>query len=101
MTTTDLTRSLIYLDLNDVDGLIDIARYGVMPMATNPATQQLIQRLAIGIITQVLGDKAMTTAVGKGQIDPENDEERPLFEGRPALAVYPLTPLQQVDPPMN
>ena len=70
-------------------------------MATNPTTEQLIQRLAIGIITQVLGDKAMTTAVGKGQIDLEDDKERPLFEGRAALAVYPLTPLQQVEPPMN
>jgi hypothetical protein len=54
MTSSDLTRSLIYLDLNDMDGLIDIARYGVAPMATNPKTRQLIQQLANGIVSWVI-----------------------------------------------
>ena len=58
----------------------------------------LMQQLANGIVTQVLGDKAMTTAVDKTLAAPDNDEERPLFEGRAALAVFPL---QQVNPPMN
>ena len=102
MTECDLTRSLLYLDLNDMDGLIDIARYGVAPMATNPKTQQLIQQLANGIVSQVLGDKAMAEVVGKAPADPDNDEERSLFEGRAALAVLPLAPLQQqVIPPAD
>jgi hypothetical protein len=102
MTSNDLTRSLIYLDLNDMDGLIDIARYGVVPMTTNPKTQQLIQQLANGIVSQVLGDKTMTAVVGDAPADPDNGEERPLFEGRAALAVLPLAPLQQqVSPPVD
>jgi hypothetical protein len=102
MTKSDLTRSLIYLDLNDMDGLIDIARYGVDPMTTNPKTRQLIQQLANGIVSQVLGDKAMAEVIGEAPADPNNDEERPLFEGRAALAVLPLAPLQQqVTPSAN
>jgi hypothetical protein len=60
-----------------------------------------MQQLANGIVTQVLGNKAMTTTVGKTLADPDNDEKRPLFEGRAVLAVFPLASLQQVSPPIN
>lgn len=101
MTATDLTRSLIYLDLPDVDGLIDIVRYGVEPMATKPTTRQLIQRLANSIVPLVLGDEAMAAVVGNGSVNPEDDEERPLFEGRAVLAVLPVAALAMVNPPVD
>jgi hypothetical protein len=69
---------------------------------TNPKTQQLIQQLANGIVSQVLGDKAMAEVIGEAPADPNNDEEQPLFEGRAALAVLLLAPLQQqVNPPAD
>jgi hypothetical protein len=77
MTEHDLTRSLIYLNLYDMDGLIDIARTTITPNTITPLQLELIQRLATAIVKP---------------IKPTNDE---LFEGQVALAVYPLEPLTE------
>jgi hypothetical protein len=77
MTTNDLTRSLIYLNLYDMDGLIDIARTTITPNTITPLQLELIQRLATAIVQP---------------IKPNTNE---LFEGRVALAVYPLSPLTE------
>lgn len=75
MTERDLTRSLIYLNLHDVDGLIDIARN------REPLTElqtELVQRLATTVVTILADDQ---WPIPKA------------FEGRIALAVLPLAPL--------
>ena len=89
MTNNDLTRSLIYLDTFDMDGLIDIARFGVDPTSTNEATWQLIQRLAIAIVDHVSPhDEAAIRAQHQSQT--YNDESPPQFSAKAALAVFPL-----------
>ena len=80
MTERDLTRSLIYLNLYDMDGLIDIARADTSTNTITPLQFELIQRLATAIVQP---------------IKPATDE---LFEGQVALAVYPLEPLTPQPP---
>ena len=74
MTERDLTRSLIYLNLYDMDGLIDITRADI----TTPLTSlqlDLVKRLANAIV------------------EPLKSNTCEPFEGQVALAVYPLQPL--------
>ena len=82
MTENDITRSLIYLNLYDMDGLIDIARANTSTDTITPLQFELIQRLAMAIVKPV-------APVGFDS-QPQTAE---LFEGQVALAVYPLTPL--------
>ncbi len=94
MTNDDLTRSLIYLDSFDMDGLIDIARYGVDPTITSEVTQQLMQRLATAIVDMVApNNEAVIRADHHTQTatNIENDESMPLlFSPGAALVVLPF-----------
>ncbi len=92
MTNDDLTRSLIYLDSFDMDGLIDIARYGVDPATTNEVTRLLMQRLATAIVTMVTPhDEAIIRAANHTATNQEDDESiTPLFSPGAALVVLPF-----------
>jgi hypothetical protein len=91
MTSNDLTRSLIYLNLYDMDGLIDIARADTSTNTITPLQFELIKRLAMAIVKPV----APVEFEG-GQL-----QQSPLFEGRVALAVYPLEPLTEQQGGLN
>jgi hypothetical protein len=82
MTERDLTRSLIYLNLYDMDGLIDIARADTSTSTITPLQFELIKRLAMAIVKPV--------APAGFERQPQAAE---LFEGQVALAVYPIEPL--------
>ena len=86
MTDRNTTRSLVYLNHFDMDGLITIARNG---LETNPTqfTHQLIQRLAIAIVAPIAPPGGMAPC--------DYDADDPLvYQGRVALAIYPLERLK-------
>ena len=98
MTNDDLTRSLIYLDSFDMDGLIDIARYGFNP-TTNVTTKNLVQRLANAIVAHVsphYEDVIRATDCSWTALD-EDDESLPQLSIQAALAVFPLKPMMQLN----
>jgi hypothetical protein len=56
---------------------------------------------ANSIVPLVLGDEAMAAVVGNSSVNPEDDEDRPLFEGRAVLTVLPVAALGAVNPPVD
>lgn len=79
MTECDLTRSLIFLNLEDVDGLIDIARSGEAPITE--LQTDLIKTLSRAIVKVIADGKLDTTE---------------LFEGEIAIEVHPIEALFNV-----
>ena len=86
MTSYQSTPSFVHLDHEDVDGLIDIARYGLPPLADNPATINLIERLANTIATGATGLQIKRTDYDANHL--EDDETLP--GGMAIFQVWPI-----------
>lgn len=93
MTTHQCTPSFVLLDHEDIDGLIDIARYGLPLLANNPATIGLVERLANTIVTYATGQQIRREGYNPNQL--ESDEAPPELIG--GMAVFQVWPVDGMD----
>ena len=93
MTRTDNTLFSTILDHDDINGLIDISRYGVEETMKMPATRHLVQALADLITKQTLGHEVESVA-DHPNLNIDNDEDRPVLSGQAAMMIVPLNPIE-------
>ncbi len=93
MTTDEFTRNSVVLDPTDLDGILDIARYGVEPLMNLAHTRKLLNKLVYRIAALSLGREIELVRYDPEAIDDFNDEDNTLEGGCIVLTVTPLNHL--------
>ena len=81
------TPSFVHLDHEDIDGLVDIARYGLEPLIKNPATINLLERLAHTIAVHATGQPIKWQDY---QADEPDDPPNDYIGGIAIVQVWPV-----------
>ncbi|MCJ8271294.1 MAG: hypothetical protein MJK04_18080, partial [Psychrosphaera sp.] len=73
-----------------LDGIIDIARYGIEPLSHLKPTQHVVNKLAYQIVRMATGQKVEHEEFDPDTFDDFDDDDPLLFGGRALLTVLPL-----------
>ncbi|MCJ8272688.1 MAG: hypothetical protein MJK04_25245 [Psychrosphaera sp.] len=93
MTTDEFTGNSVVLDPADLDGILDIARYGLDPLMNLAPTRKLLNKLVYRIAALSLGREIELVRYDPEAIDDFNDDDNPLEGGSIVLTVTPLSHL--------
>jgi hypothetical protein len=89
------TRSYVHLNPTDIDGLIDIARYGITPFIGNPNTQNLLERLSIAIATRAVGRNINKQEYNQSSAETAQAHEDALLGGTAMIGIWPMDTIEE------